>query len=155
MTEAQSLLSSEDKMSISLPNWTPTPVAAIPEIVASAREVFDSGKTRPLAWRKAQLLAMRRMLAENRDAMYASILADLRRPATETLSSDILQIAGEVDLALSNLSEWTAPRPVSTPGFLLPGSSAHVPEPLGVILIIGTWNYPLAMVSAGTGRVCA
>jgi len=43
-------------------------------------------------------------------------------------------------------SAWARPRRVRTPGFLFPASSYVYPEPYGVALIIGPWNYPMGLV---------
>ena len=45
-----------------------TPIPDIPKIVARAREAFESGITLEVPFRKAQLLAFKRMLEENLEA---------------------------------------------------------------------------------------
>lgn len=55
-----------------------TPLSAIPEHVASVRRSFEARKTRPIAWRKQQLLAIQRLVNENRREITAALYADLR-----------------------------------------------------------------------------
>lgn len=67
-------------------------------------------------------------------------------PELEVLSADILNNLADCAFHLANIDTWTARRAVPTPGFLLPGSSYVQPEPLGVVLIIAPWNYPVHLV---------
>ena len=52
---------------------------------AQLRHAYESGCTRPLAWRRAQLDALCRLVADNRDAFVAAAMADLGKPAAETI----------------------------------------------------------------------
>jgi aldehyde dehydrogenase (NAD+) len=52
----------------------------------------------------------------------------------------------EVRLALKKLAKWTRPERVATPIHLRPARSRIVREPLGVVLIIGPWNYPVQLL---------
>jgi aldehyde dehydrogenase (NAD+) len=51
----------------------------------------------------------------------------------------------EVNDALANLKEWAAPEKVPTPAALAPGSSFIQREPLGVVLNIVPFNYPVQL----------
>ena len=51
-----------------------------------------------------------------------------------------------VDAAIAGLAAWSAEEAVATPPALLPASSVVQRQPLGVVLVIGPWNYPLALV---------
>lgn len=60
--------------------------------------------------------------------------------------TDFLQIdstIGMVDYDIKNLSKWAAKRYVDTNLAVAPGVSYIIPEPLGVVLVMGAWNYPL------------
>ena len=52
--------------------------------VQRMRDGFDSGRTRPIQWRRAQLHALRRLLIENRVALRDALHADLHKSATES-----------------------------------------------------------------------
>jgi aldehyde dehydrogenase (NAD+) len=54
-------------------------------------------------------------------------------------------IVAEVNVALSGLSEWVRPVSVPTPSVLLPASSYVQPEPVGTVLIISPWNFPIQL----------
>src|SRR5438093_7990234 len=130
-------------------------------LVARHRNYFRSGATRSAEWREGQLIALRRMMKEHAEDFYAALWADLRRNRIDADWTDVKYITSEAHHARSQLRRWMKPVPVSTPLVLAP-SHTHVRfDPLGVGLIIGTWNYPLmltlsplvAAISAGNCAV--
>lgn len=62
-----------------------------------------------------------------------------------SLLYEIFGLEGEINLALNKLAEWAAPRPVARNLVTMLDEVYVRPEPLGVVLIIGAWNYPLAV----------
>ena len=120
--------------------------ASIAARVAGLRAVFDSRRTRDLSWREGQLRAMKRMLEENEAAFGAALRADLGKPDVEGYVTDIAFVIGEIDLMIRNLRRWNKPRRVSSPLVTLPSRSTIVPEPLGVVLVIAPWNYPVQLL---------
>ena len=118
----------------------------ISQVVAKTRSAYESGKTRPLAWRKTQLQACVRMLQENADQFAEALATDLGRGPEEAWLYDIGFSITEIELMIKNLKKWTEPRKVSTPMVSLPGSSHRVPQPLGVVLVIAPWNYPIQLL---------
>ena len=75
------------------------------------KKTYESGRTRPLAWRRAQLNALRRLVTENRDAFVSSAMADLGKPAAETVLMELNLVAGEAQFVRNRLSLWTARHP--------------------------------------------
>jgi aldehyde dehydrogenase (NAD+) len=123
------------------------PVSEVPALVSEVRACFDSGKTRSLEWRRAQLDGIARFLQERRDELFAALAEDLGRSAVESHIADVATTLSEVKLASKMLGAWTKPERVSTPLAIQPGKSTIVRQPLGVALIIGPWNYPLNLVA--------
>jgi aldehyde dehydrogenase (NAD+) len=115
-------------------------------LVAALREGFNAGVTKPRAWRRRQLEALRQLLLDNEGVLEAALAADLGKSATEAQLTEIGYLLGEIDDVLSRLASWLAPRRVSTPLTVFPARAEVVSEPLGVVLIIAPWNYPLQLL---------
>ena len=113
---------------------------------ADLRATYNSGHTRPLAWRKHQLEQMIKMLHENEAEFLAALKTDLGKPAVEGFITDIAFITGEIKLMLKNLKKWNKPQRVPTPLVTMPAKSQLIPEPLGVVLVIAPWNYPIQLL---------
>lgn len=119
--------------------------AAIVAVPARLREAFRSGRTRPLEWRLDQLKAIRTLLRDNRSALQAALAKDLGKPAFEALGADIGMPLGEAAVAIRKLRSWTRPQRVGQPLAMRPGRSWVQYDPLGVVLIIAPWNYPVQL----------
>ncbi|HQV18257.1 MAG TPA: aldehyde dehydrogenase family protein, partial [Gordonia sp. (in: high G+C Gram-positive bacteria)] len=96
-----------------------------------------------LAWRLAQLDGLERLLAEEEPAIAEAMAADLGRNAYDTWFGEIVGTKAEIDVARKNLKRWVRPQRQSLPLTQLPGSARVEFEPLGTVLIIGPWNYPV------------
>jgi aldehyde dehydrogenase (NAD+) len=128
----------------------------IPEIVAGLRRMFRTGRTRPLEWRKRQLQGIEAMFRERETVFLDALHADLRKPAFEATAVETAVVPGEVRHILAHLDEWVKPTKVRTNLPNQPGKSRIHHDPLGVVAIIGPWNYPLALImNALAGAVAA
>ena len=123
-----------------------TDVTKIPGIVDSLRTNFRAGHTRSLNWRREQLARLRDLFTENTPAIQEALAQDLGKPSLESYVSDVAIVVAEIDLVLKNLAKWTRPEKVSTPMSQQPGQSKILREPLGVVLIIAPWNYPVQLL---------
>ena len=68
---------------------TPPGTIDAPTLNKTLRATFDSGRTRPLAWRKAQLAGLRRMVEESDAELVEALRQDLGRPPMEAFVADI------------------------------------------------------------------
>ncbi|MFJ5226644.1 aldehyde dehydrogenase family protein [Streptomyces sp. NPDC088400] len=121
---------------------------AIPAAVARLRATFNTGRTKPLSWRLGQLEALRRLLTEKSEELQAALLADLGKNPAEAYRAEIGFTLNELDHTVAHLEEWLRPRPAAVPDAFLPAGAQVVRDPLGVVLIIGPWNYPVQLVLA-------
>ncbi|HEY8282033.1 MAG TPA: aldehyde dehydrogenase family protein [Leifsonia sp.] len=118
------------------------------QTVEALRNTFDAGTTKPLAWRVGQLRALRRMLTERAAEIEDALLADLAKNPTESQIAELGFVVGEIDHMLAHLRRWLRPRRVRVPGALLPARASVVLEPVGVVLVIAPWNYPVQLLLA-------
>lgn len=116
------------------------------ETVKKLRRQFDSGLSRPLAWRRDQLDALDHLLEENEGRIEKALADDLGKPPQEVLLGEVALVRSEIRHARRKLRRWARPRRVWTPMVGRPGRSWVQPEPLGVVLIMGAWNYPVQLV---------
>nr|WP_245762561.1 aldehyde dehydrogenase family protein [Mycetocola miduiensis] len=113
--------------------------------VAAARDAFRAGTTKPITWRLRQLTALRRMLLEQGSALEDALASDLGKSPTESQMSEIGVVVGEIDNTIRHLRRWLRPKRVSVPLSVAPAAARVVREPLGVVLVIGPWNYPVQL----------
>jgi aldehyde dehydrogenase (NAD+) len=125
---------------------TTMPAGVNATVMAPLRETFNSGKTRPLAYRQQQLAGIARLLKERESEMLQALREDLGKPAPEAFASETSAIARELAYARRRLPSWMRPERASTPLIAQPGRSRIYREPLGVVLLIGPWNYPLQLI---------
>lgn len=117
------------------------------EVVGRLRATFDTGVTRPLDWRVSQLQRLRALLVENEKELIEALWADLRKNATEAKTQEIDFTVADIDEALANLENWLQPRPVEVPAHFGPTTTAYTTyDPLGVVLVIAPWNFPLHLL---------
>ena len=119
------------------PTWSPD---CVPVLKAAARARSNTARSSSPAWRGFSTSAKARSRMP--------IHHDLGRPSIEIYASEIALVASEIALARKKLRSWTKPRRVPTSLVAQPGKSRIYHEPLGVVLIIGPWNYPLQLVLA-------
>src|SRR4051794_31953371 len=129
-------------------------------LVARHRAYFRSGATRSAEWRESQLAALKAMMTDRTEDFYAALWTDLRRNRTDADLTDVKFLADEAEHARAHLRQWMKPVPVSTPAALEPARVQVQFDPLGVGLIIGTWNYPVMLtlsplIAAISGGNCA
>ena len=119
------------------------PTESPADVVARLRATFATGRTRDLRWRRRQLRAIEKLLSEQEPAIAEAMAADLGRTPHDTWLGDIAPTRAEAAYAHKHLRRWTRKHRVALPAAQLPGSAHYRFEPLGTVLVIGPWNYPV------------
>ncbi|XP_060929347.1 aldehyde dehydrogenase family 3 member A2-like [Limanda limanda] len=114
-------------------------------VVQRARKSFQTGNTRHLEYRIHQLEGLHRFITERQKDIADAVKRDLGRSENAVDLFETLGLEGDIKLAIEKLAEWAAPRPVEKNLLTLLDEVYIQPEPLGVVLIIGAWNYPWAI----------
>jgi aldehyde dehydrogenase (NAD+) len=119
-----------------------------PALVQRQRDFFQSGATRSLAFRRAQLEKLLAALNEFEAPLLAALKTDLGKSEFQGYASEFGLVQSEIRHALKNLARWTRLQRKPTPWFVQPARGWVQSEPYGVALILGPWNYPLQLLLA-------
>lgn len=111
--------------------------------VARLRTTFARRRTRDLSWRVRQLAALERLLEEREDEIAEALEADLGRDRAEAWLGDIASTKAEAAFARKRVRKWAKRHRTPLSLSSLPGRGWYQYEPLGVVLIVGPWNYPV------------
>ena len=116
------------------------------ESLLHMRAYFNSGNTQGYQFRKEQLLQLKSSLIRHEQDLYDALYKDLKKSPEECWVTENGMVLSELNYALKKLKSWMASDSVPTNLLNLPSSSKIMKEPLGVVLIIGPWNYPLQLL---------
>jgi len=124
------------------------------------RRHFQSGATRPYEVRRQQLLLLRESLLRHEPAIAEALYTDLKKSREEAYGTETGLVLAELNNTLKNLRKWMRPHRAGTNLVNLPSSSRIYRDPLGVVLIIAPWNYPvqlalIPLIGAIAGGNCA
>ena len=122
-----------------------TIVEAVGDTVGRLRVGVADGVLAQQAQRITQLHQLRRLLVEQEERLLTALATDLGKPPVEAYAMEIGFTIAEIDHAIANLPTWMAPERVKVPLTFKPGSARIVSQPLGVVLVIAPWNYPVQL----------
>ena len=124
--------------------------------VQSCRKAFNLDTTRPLQWRKEQLKNLLRMFDEEAAVFTAALAKDLRKPAQEAYCLEVEHLKNDVRSMINHFEDWTKDNHVEKNILTLMDQTMIHYDPLGVVLIMGAWNFPLLLsLSPLAGAIAA
>jgi succinate-semialdehyde dehydrogenase/glutarate-semialdehyde dehydrogenase len=140
-----------------------TPPAALPQIVARARAAQILWGHVPMRERRARLRDLRDVILSSRGALADAVVAESGKPRVEALFADVFVAVDTAAYFAKNAERLLSPERVPHHSLAAKAKSGRLTyEPLGVIGIISSWNYPLAIplseiipaVAAGNAVIC-
>lgn len=110
--------------------------------IDTQRSFFNTHATKDISFRLNELRRLEKVLKDNLPSLNKAIYTDFKKSAVETHLTELGILFKDITEAKHKLGRWSRKQKVATnlPNF--PASSYIIPEPLGVCLVIGTWNYP-------------
>lgn len=95
-------------------------------------------------------------LVNHQDAIVEAVAADFgRRSARETLLLEIFPLLDEIRFVRRNLRRWMQPRNAWANWQFLPSRTKIIYQPLGVVGVIGTWNFPVLLTMSPLANAIA
>jgi acyl-CoA reductase-like NAD-dependent aldehyde dehydrogenase len=140
-----------------------TPTSLLPEIVARARATQVSWAKVPIRQRCAQLRVFRDQVMSSRDALAEGVVRETGKPRAEALFADIFVALSTAQYFSDNGERLLQSESVPHHSLAAKAKSGRLTyEPFGVIALISSWNYPLAIplsqiipaILAGNAVVC-
>jgi succinate-semialdehyde dehydrogenase/glutarate-semialdehyde dehydrogenase len=146
-----------------LAHFERTPASILPEIVSHARIVQSVWGELSVRDRCARLRMLRDRIMASRNELAEAVVRESGKPRVEALFADVFVALDSAEYWSRNAVEALRTRRVphhSTAAKAKRGYLAY--DPLGIIAIISSWNYPLAIplsqiipaVAAGNAVVC-
>ncbi|MBQ9942388.1 MAG: aldehyde dehydrogenase [Christensenellaceae bacterium] len=116
--------------------------------IDAMRAYFAAGATLDVDFRIRQLKKLRSAIAAYEGRILAALREDLGKADFEGYATEIGVVYSEISHTLKHIRRWVRPKKVGTPIVHFPSASKICPEPLGVVLIMSPWNYPLQLALA-------
>jgi aldehyde dehydrogenase (NAD+) len=110
------------------------------------RNFYESYHTSSYQFRKQQLQILKAAVLRHEKELYDALYSDLKKNVEESWVTEVGFLVAEINHTLKHLHRWMKRQKVSTNLMNLPSRSFIYKEPLGVVLIIGPWNYPLQLL---------
>lgn len=117
----------------------------INQAVKEAKETFKSGKTKCPKFRKSQMKKLLKLIEDNKDDICAALRTDLNKPPFETLLCEYNLLVNEIYELLHEIDDYVKPESKSKSMLTMFDQVYVKHEPLGTVLIMGAWNYPLLL----------
>jgi len=118
------------------------------QLITQQRNYFNTHETKGLKFRLAQLSKLDTLLKSNEKLMFEAIYKDFKKSKFDTFVSELALLYHDIKDAKRNLRKWARVKRVGTNMLNFPAKSYIIPEPLGVCLVIGAWNYPYQLTLA-------
>ncbi|KAL7623261.1 Hexadecenal dehydrogenase [Parahypoxylon ruwenzoriense] len=123
-----------------------TPIDSIAKIVATARESYQSQKTKDVEWRLVQLRKLYWGITDYTPKFQAALNQDLGKAPHEAILSEIHHMIQDLELSLKKLKTWVKDDKDIDYPWTFTAMKPHIrKEPLGTVLIIGPYNFPLML----------
>jgi aldehyde dehydrogenase (NAD+) len=123
-----------------------TPIDTIEPTIQRLRKSFRNHVTKKREWRVEQLLALKKGLTAHESEIIKAVQKDLNMDLF-LASNEAIGCNDIIDDAIANLSEWMSPKSELPSIINLPGSTKKYKDPLGVILLIAPWNFPVSLIT--------
>lgn len=127
-------------------NMENTSIEKISSIKKAQKELFASGATLDIQYRKVMLHKLLAAMEKWESKLAEALWTDLHKSYEEAYLTEISIVKAEIKAHIHKVSSWAKRRKACSPLKLFPSRSYVVKEPLGNSLIISPWNYPVQLL---------
>lgn len=120
-------------------------LASVEMAAQQMRDFFATGATRSVEFRRRALMQLKAYLKANEQRILDALHADLGKAPFEGYATELGIVYDEINLCCKRLRSWARPRRVRTPLVHFHSTSKVYPSPLGVVLVLSPWNYPVQL----------
>ena len=121
--------------------------AKMADLLAAQHAAFRRRPAPDLKQRLASLDKIITLVRQNESRIVDAISQDYgNRSRFESTVADCLGVVSSANYARKHLKKWMRARKVKTALANRPGRAEIVPQPVGVVGIMGPWNYPFALI---------
>ena len=114
-------------------------------ILENQRKFFVSGKTLDISYRLENLKKLRSLILSHEEELKEALRKDFHKSGFEVMGTESRMVLTELNLSIRKLRKWSARRRVHTPLVNLIAHSYIQPQPYGLVLVMGPWNYPFLL----------
>jgi aldehyde dehydrogenase (NAD+) len=118
------------------------------ELIEQQRAHFNTNITKSVDFRLIQLKMLKSVIQSYEADLTAAVYKDFQKGQFNTFLTEFSGLYIELDNYIKNVRKWAKIKRVGTNLFNMPAASYQIPEPLGVCLVIGAWNYPVNLTLA-------
>ncbi|KAL8305584.1 hypothetical protein RB601_009434 [Gaeumannomyces tritici] len=132
---------------VEIPAFEATELDSIAPMCRRARAKFDSHETKDVEWRKIQLRKLYWAIEDFTPKMVAAMMQDFGKSEYEVILSEIMFIKNDCMFFLEKLDEFTKDESApDVPLAFRPNNVKVRKDPLGTVLIIAPYNYPIQLL---------
>lgn len=142
-------MSAVDSAGITTPKATPRAAQgeALTQVLELQRTAFLADGFPAVDVRRNRIDRLVALVLENADALVDALVSDFgSKSRAATLATEIVGTLDGIEHTRANVAKWMKAEPLMRAGRLMGLSAEVVPTPLGVVGIIGPWNFPLHLV---------
>ncbi|CAK7206068.1 Hexadecenal dehydrogenase [Sporothrix eucalyptigena] len=135
--------------SIDIAPFQATDLKAVSVKCAQVATTFRTNRTKDLEWRKVQLRKLYWAVVDYTPQLSEALRRDLNKSAFESMLTEIDFVKNDCLFLLSQLDKLARDEPLRPPDVPLTFYAAGLrtrKEPLGAVLIIGAYNYPVNLL---------
>lgn len=118
------------------------------EIQKRQQDFFETGITRSAGFRRAALKRFLDAVKHWEPKLLEALQEDLGKSPFEGYATEISVVYEEIRTLREHVSAWMRPRRVRCSKPQLPARCFVQPDPLGSVLILSPWNYPVQLTLA-------